>query len=247
VNNKQFNRRDILLMTSGAAALCLGRLADGVTPSAASGSSDGLRRAVTRLDLVPEAFGAWSSEPGTISDREQRAASIHGYVRRDYQNADSGYRIGMTLLCGPAGPMAVHPPTACFEGVGYIPLSGPVIASVSSETTGPNATDLESVIHQDEFNKSTFRQDHSTISQTVRVFWGWSSTGSWKAPSRPRVEFRGQPWLYKLYVTDHSTRRPGVAVIPQAESFLKEALPVFRAILADIQLTTEPFSNSPTA
>ncbi len=229
MNSTRLNRRDLLLMSSGAAALCLGRLADGMLPSASSGSSPDLLSAVKRLNLIPERIGAWKSEARTISDHEQRAASIHGYVRRNYQNEDSGYRVGMTLLCGPSGPMAVHPPTACFEGVGYVSVAGPVPTSFSRRSSQPEPTASRL---PDVLNKSTFRQHDSAISQTIRVFWGWSTHGNWSAPHRPRIEFRGTPWLYKLYVTDQTATSQRVATIPQAETFLQDALPVLRRHLS---------------
>lgn len=218
------NRRDLLLMSSGAAALFVGRVADGLLPSAAAGNAAELNHAAERLHSIPATIGAWSSQPGTISDREQQAASIHSYVRRDYTNSDSGHRVGMTLLCGPAGPMAVHPPTACFEGVGYTPLSGPALTSIHRDTSAA----ADQGVPRDDFNKSTFRQQTTAVPLAVRVFWGWSTDGSWTAPARPRVAFRGCPWLYKLYVTDQSILSPGTPVVPQAEAFLQEALPILR-------------------
>lgn len=237
MNETRLNRRDMLLMTSGAAALCLGRLADGVIPSA-SGDSTELSSATQRLSQIPAEFGSWTSSDGTISEREQRVASIQGYVRREYHNHDSGYQVGMTLLCGPAGPMAVHPPTACFEGVGYEPLSGPMLTSIARPDQ--SSAHRQNAVLRDEFNKATFRQDESSMTQAVRVFWGWSSNGDWTAPARPRVAFRGSGWLYKLYVTDRSALRPGAPVVPQCETFLGEVLPILRQHLADIPPSSAP-------
>lgn len=208
-------------MASGAAVLGLGRMTDALIPSAAAGSSESLDRAAQRLDAFPASFGAWSSTSGTISEQEQSVACIHHYIRRNYHNADSGYNVEMTLLCGPAGPMAVHPPTACFEGVGYTLKSGPVIATFSSE----NKTQA------DEFKVSKFEHRSSSLPHSVRAFWGWGQGQSWTAPARPRMAFRGRSWLYKLYVTDRTIIRPGSGSIPQAESFLNEALTVLRSTL----------------
>jgi hypothetical protein len=217
-------------MASGATVLAVGRLADGFISSAAAGSTETLSLAANRLDAFPASFGAWSSTPGTISEQEQQVACIDRYIRRDYHNADSGYQIGMTLLCGPAGPMAVHPPTACFEGVGYSLKSGPAIAAFPSNDDS----------QPDEFNMSKFEQRSSSLPHTVRAFWGWGQGQHWTAPSQPRMVFRGQSWLYKLYVTDRTIVRSGSTLIPQAESFLKEALPILRSTLSS---STAPATN----
>lgn len=247
LNSTHLNRRELLLMSSGAAALCLGRLADGILPSAAVAGTAELRDASERLQSIPTTIGAWTSEPGTISDRELHAASIHGWVRRDYHHSDSGHRVGMTLLCGPAGPMAVHPPTSCFQGVGYTLLSGPVLTSIHRSDTDSEQSARADHVERDDFNKSTFRHKDSVMDQTVRVFWGWSTQGDWTAPARPRVAFRGIPWLYKLYVTDQSVLRRGIPVVPQAEAFLRESLPVLRQHLQGPAASARPSSDSPTA
>jgi len=224
-------------MASGAAVLGLGRMTDYFIPSAAAGSTESLSLAARRLDAFPESFGAWTSKAGEITEQEQSVASIHHYIRRDYHNADSGYNVGVTLLCGPAGPMAVHPPTACFEGVGYSLKSGPVVTSFATD----------SGTQSDEFNVSKFEHRSSSLPHTVRAFWGWGQGETWTAPARPRMAFRGQRWLYKLYVTDRTIIRSDSGTIPQAESFLKEALPILRSTLAPTNPSSTNSSQEVTA
>lgn len=208
------SRRDFTLCASGFLTL-LG--VGGADAFLNRGLNDPLatKAAAARLNSIPDQIGPWMSTPELIDEREKRMAEIAGSVRRTYHNPENGYTVSLTLLCGAAGPMSVHPPTACFEGVGYERSSGPSVVIL---------TDSEG--NQVPFNRAGFRLTHSSMSDIVRVFWGWSTDGNWTAPANPRIAFRGQPYLFKLYAVDRSLSRTDD--LPQSEAFLAEALPVIR-------------------
>jgi hypothetical protein len=174
--------------------------------------------AVDRLSKFPSQIGAWTSTPAEIDERERRLGEISGYVRREFRHAETGRAVVLTILCGAAGPLSVHPPTACFEGVGYSLVSGPSVIGL--------ADDSQLTIS---LNKATFRLQDSAVSEAVRVFWGWSTDGEWDAPANPRLTYRGQPVLYKLYTVDRAYETADD--LAQSETFLKEALPVIRGLL----------------
>lgn len=179
---------------------------------------EALSRGVSQLEQLPSSMGAWTSTAGTIDPREQRLGEIAGYFRREFRHAETGRAVALTILCGASGPMSVHPPTACFEGVGYSLVAGPSVVGITDNT--------ESTIS---LNKATFRLRDSSATEVVRVFWGWSTNGLWDAPANPRVTYRGTPVLFKLYTVDraHETADD----LAQSETFLKDALPVIRATL----------------
>ena len=179
---------------------------------------EAVKTAAARISSIPEQIGLWTSSPEEIDEREKRLAGIGGSLRRTYRHAENGYVVSMTVLCGAAGPMSVHPPTACFEGVGYELSSGPNVVTFE-DADGEHTAD--SVL-----NRATFRLPGATSSDIVRVFWGWSDNGIWKAPDNPRLAFRGQPYLFKLYVVDRSLQQADD--VKQVETFLEQALPVIR-------------------
>ena len=222
VEDRRVSRRDMLLMGSGLAAMCVGVFADSAVNGVAVADRAALDAAVARLQGIPGQIGNWESTDSELSQREIDVAGIQGYLRREYQNRNTGYSIHLTVLCGNSGPMSVHPPTACFQGVGYTLASGPTVTTVKRDGTSESY----------EFNKSSFRQGDAVVPEIVRVFWAWSPDGQWAAPSNPRFSFRGQPYLYKIYVTDSGVENPGEAALPQIEAFLKEALPVISEALA---------------
>lgn len=215
----QITRRDALLCAGGAVMLFAGRM----TSTLATGSGSDpilLEKASSRLSEIPSSIGNWDSIDGTIDERERSVAGIHGWIRREYRNQKTGYVVNLTLLCGPSGPMCVHPPTACFEGVGYSLSSGPSVVSIQGQNDAVAA-----------LNRAAFTAPAKSEEDLIRVHWGWSTDGLWDAPANPRLSYRGYPALYKLYVVDRmNSRGPDLA---QAESFLHDALSVFRDTLRD--------------
>lgn len=179
---------------------------------------EGLLRAVSKLEKLPSSIGAWTSASAAIDPREQRLAEIAGYFRREFRHAQTGRAVSLTILCGGSGPMSVHPPTACFEGVGYSLVAGPSVVGITDNTE-----------HTISLNKASFRLRDSSAAEVVRVFWGWSTNGLWDAPANPRVTYRGTPVLFKLYAVDRAYETADD--LAQSETFLKDALPVIRETL----------------
>lgn len=215
------HRREMILMAAGVAMLIVGKLADSSVNGTAFADESGLSHATERLQNIPAVIGHWTSVDYELGPREIDSAGIEGYIRREYQNRRTGATVYLTVLCGHSGPMAVHPPTACFEGIGYSLNSGPSIVRV----TPP---DSEAAF---ELNRSSFKQNDAAVPEIVRVFWGWSPSGVWQAPSSPRITFRGRPYLYKIYITDRDIDRRKDSIRPQAEAFLDQALPVIQDAL----------------
>ena len=208
------SRRDFGLCASGFLVLLGASGADAVLNHGLHDPA-AVKAAATVLNSIPAQIGTWTSALEVIDERERRMAEIVGSVRRTYRNSENGYVVSLTILCGASGPMSVHPPTACFEGVGYELSSGP------SVVTFADADDTQSSL-----NCATFRLPGSQMTDVVRVFWGWSDDGKWTAPANPRLAFRGQPYLFKIYVIDRSLSQTDD--VRQSEAFLEEALPEIR-------------------
>ncbi|MCA9056991.1 MAG: exosortase-associated EpsI family protein [Planctomycetaceae bacterium] len=217
MDNTNFSRRELLLCAGGIGMMSVGALMDRLL-NHPTGSVEQLQAAAGRLLQVPSVIGEWTSTDQEIDPRERRMADIIGGLRREYVHHQTGYVATMTLLSGTSGAMSVHPPTTCFEGVGYSLLSGP--AAVTFPAGAEETVTL---------NRAIFARPQKTLTDLVRVFWGWSRDGKWDAPASPRIAYRDAPGLYKLYVVD---RLPAETVeLPQAEVFLRDAVPVLRQVL----------------
>lgn len=211
------SRRDVLLSVCGLGILGSAGLTD-VWLTRGLSDPAGLAFAVSRLRELPEHIGSWTSTAVEIDARELQLGEIAGYFRREYRHAETGRAATLTILCGASGPLCVHPPTACFEGVGYTLNSGPTLISL---------TDHHGIAAG--FNRASFRTRNTTVGEQVRVFWAWGTDGNWDAPANPRLSYRGYPVLFKLYAVDRAWE--SADELAQSESLLKDALPMIRGVL----------------
>ncbi|GEM_PF-713742 len=221
---QNLSRRDFVLCAAGFATLGATAGADLLLNQGLSNPEE-VAAGVAKLNALPTTIGAWTSAPGSIDERELRLGEIAGYFRREFRHAETGRAVVVTILCGASGPLSVHPPTACFEGVGYSLVAGPTVTGITDET---NATVS--------LNKASFRLRDIAAAEVVRVFWGWSEDGEWDAPGNPRVSYRGRSVLFKLYTVDRAYETADD--LAQSEAFLKDALPIFRRILQSPPGTT---------
>jgi len=186
------------------------------------GESAKLSAAAVRLDTIPARLGDWKSQELQKSDEELQIAGAEGYVFRRYVNVADGNVVVLMMLCGPPGPISVHPPTVCFTGSGWQLTSDPERFRLDRPSSDLN----------DEFLTARFTSGQAvTVANSIRVFWSWNAAGTWQVPKNPRVTFAKYPYLYKLYVTAEAgnTRQPP-SESPGA-SFLRLLLPRIRADL----------------
>jgi hypothetical protein len=200
-------RRRLLDSLPVAAALLL-VVAAGLAHGKVTGrweSNEELADAADRLSQIPNSFGDWSSSDVTKNSEELAVAEAAGYLCRHYRHARTGEEVTVLLLCGPPGPISVHPPTACYRARGYQLLSDPQLTELSSDE------------RQDQFQLAEFQGQSTLTEDRVAIMWGWSVAGQWSAPDSPRFAFAGEPALYKLYVTwDRShDQRPLEETLPR--------------------------------
>src|SRR5205807_6383820 len=81
----------------------------------------------------------------------------------------------------------------------------------------------------DEFWVATFKKTNDVVPTTVRVYWAWTGTGEWQAPSRPRVTFAHHSMLYKLYVVRPLINENAETETSPAHAFIKELTAAMRA------------------
>lgn len=175
----------------------------------------------SRLHLVPQTIGDWDSQDSTISDAERQMAGLTHDLTRTYTNRRTGDSVTVVLMSGPTGPVAVHPPTACYQGAGY-QQSGATRELVIDLTKDGGTRHV--------FAIADFYQPSRPEQTQPRIYWAWTTSGTWSVPESPRLEFAGNPVLFKLYVT---CERPIGSQKPKA-SPIDEFL---RLLLVEIQQT----------
>ena len=184
--------------------------------------SDALRDAVARVPDVPHRIGDWTGKDLETDPVEFERAGARGHWMRHYTHARTGQTMLVILMAGRAGKMAVHTPEVCYRGAGYELMGAPTATPVRSDLGEPFGN-----LWTARFAKQSGR------SSDLRLLWGWSPGTAWEAADNPRWQFRGAPFLYKLYVSQETagTSAGGAPDGDPGVEFLKEFLPVLNARL----------------
>jgi hypothetical protein len=199
-----------------AAAIIL--LASGITCHLLAGDSEQLDAAAARVADVPRVVGDWRGRDEEVDEAAFAMAGAKSYWTRSYVNERTKDAVLVILMCGRPGRMAVHTPEVCYGGAGYELREEPSVVDVK-DLAGSQWWHAI-------FSKKT------TAPQRLRLFWAWNSQGNWHASAAPRWQFRGEPFLYKLYVSRDTTKQP--ALSPQADpalDFLRVFVPALQRSL----------------
>jgi hypothetical protein len=172
--------------------------------------------AAARLPRVPEVIGDWEGKDEQLDARAVALADMHGYLLRTYTHRISGEQLQVLLVCGKPGPTSVHTPDVCYRGAGFA-LARP---AQHREVEVPGAN------QRGKFWVGDFAKQDAAIPETLRIYWGWSAIGQWRAPDNPRLAFARYPALYKLYVIRPLTATNESLDNDIGREFLKVLLPV---------------------
>jgi hypothetical protein len=178
--------------------------------------------AAARLDRVALAVGDWTGRPSEFDVKEYAQAGIVGGLFRRYVNRRTGDAVTLLIVCGLPGPISVHTPEVCYAGAGY-------------ESTGPRdqtALPLGADQPPSAFWKVRMRKLRSIAPELLEIHYGWSTTGTWRAPERdPRFEFAGSPSLYKMYVVRQAPSTGASGEADPSLEFLRVLVPELRKSL----------------
>jgi hypothetical protein len=181
--------------------------------------STALEEAGARLMRVPLEIGDWQGEDVETDAADYAMAGARFYWARTYTHRHGGGTVFAILMCGRAGKMAVHTPEICYRGAGYDLLETPVRTVIRDEF------DAEAGV----LWSARFAKQVGTASD-LRLYWGWNAGDGWQASANPRWDFRGRPYLYKLYVSHELS---ATRVADPTNEFLQQLLPVLQEMLGD--------------
>jgi hypothetical protein len=149
-------------------------------------SSQVLEDAAAHIDRVPMRIGDWQGRNEPDDDEEFDQAGARRHWTRIYTHDRTQQALRVILMCGRAGRMSVHTPQMCYRGAGYEMPEDPMRFSIDDK---PSAT----------FWTAMFTKP-GVLGSDLRLFWAWNVSGAWESAQNPRWQYRGQPFLYKLYV-----------------------------------------------
>lgn len=200
-------------------------------------SAEVLARAAETVKQVPKTIGDWDCvQENQLTQEELDLASVAGYVSRQYRNRRTNETVQFVLMCGPAGPIAVHPPTACYTGLGYQQV-GETVPYRCALQDGTSAVG-------NAFQTARFESPRRGDTVQPHIYWAWSTNGRWQTPESPRLAFVGSPVLFKAYVafeTDAGVKSNGQS---PAAAFLDVALPVLQERVFGVAPSAETAAQS---
>jgi hypothetical protein len=187
------------------------------------GPSPDLRAAAERLVDLPEQFGDWKLQSSvTMSPDVIEMLQCESHVSRVYRNERTGERVHVAVLLGPPGPIAVHTPEICYSSRDYHQQEARRRLNIPDRSGASDA-----------FWALTFRAE-SLRADSLRVCYAWSEGSRWVASERPRFEFAGRPYLYKIQLA--------ALLPPWAKSETQDPC---RRFLADFLPAARPYIDEP--
>ena len=203
MNNKQphpqTRRSRILIPFCGLVLIIAAGIADGVITNRWDRSGS-LQQVSKLLSDLPKKIGEWESIELEIPPQQLVIAGATGSVARQYTHTKTGASIQVTLLCGPHGPISLHPPTVCFTGAGW-----------TQKTPEQKQEFQKTEDSQHTFWECRFTRENDLREQVILTDWAWSDGSGWVASDNPRFEYASSPFLIKLYITSEASLADGEA------------------------------------
>ena len=164
-----------------------------------------------KIQRVPKTIGDWESQDVPLDAKSIEVAEIHSYISRKYRHRVTKAEVDVLLVCGPTKPMVVHNPELCYAAVGFT-------------EDHRDTKELGQESRSGKFFNAAFTRDRGAGTDKIDILWAWTTTGEWKAPSSPQLEYGAVAALYKLYAI--SALAPSKSVEPANSAFMREFLPV---------------------
>jgi hypothetical protein len=184
------------------------------------GRSQQLQVLADRLRDLPTDIGRWRMKAALkLPPAAEAELECAGYVCGQYENKKTGEIVTAALLLGPAGPISVHTPDVCYSSQEYSVIRSPERVHINE------GRDIADELW------GTSLQPTTLTGNGLRVYYGWSGSGTWSAPGDARFAFAGQPYLYKIQVAGPLPPPTNEEAPDRCKVFLKEFLPAIRPYL----------------
>ncbi len=149
-----------------------------------------------RLHQFPRDLGRWTNteDERPLADAVCRELGLEDHFHREYVHTETGERLNVLLMVGPPGRLVRHPPDVCYANRANQPIG----EARSLQVRGNS--------QQNQFKLLHFKRLSQAMQSEFWVAHAYSSdTGTWSAPTSPRMAFGGAPLLYKLQVLSETS------------------------------------------
>jgi hypothetical protein len=183
------------------------------------------RDSVLLEENFPKVFGSWKMVSETDADPAQlKAAGAVGHVSREYQNVDTGVRVGVFVVCATPHDASGHTPDRCYPSAGF----------EIGEQEHREVIPLESGEKAEAFSGSFKKPGES-----LRILWTYVATGKWIAPQIARIELANNPSVFKVYALVDETGMSRGEGNRTGLQFLSDLIPEFDRLIIDASATAQ--------
>lgn len=205
-----------------AAVVLVGTVAGGVVQrqyDSRTTDKQALERAAGLLNRqLPDQVGNWRLlAKQELSPEVVKMLRCPAHLNRVYVHDQTGDRITVAVIVGPAGPVSVHTPEICYSSRDF------AIQAPRTVTKITDKTEAEHTLWSLRLNSN------DPLGPKLQVFYGWSQGANWEAVKDPRFKYSANELLYKIQLA-----RPVTGEVPgfdPDQDFLLEFLSQLRTRL----------------
>jgi uncharacterized protein DUF3485 len=136
---------------------------------------------------VSEQQGNWRLVKETpFSADVLRVLQCPAHINRAYVHQQTGEVVMVSVIIGPPGPIGAHTPEICYSSQDFELLGD------RSPVTVVDRGELEHSFWQ------VSMEPRGVEHTSQRVLYAWGTGSKWSATENPRLEYAGQPYLYKI-------------------------------------------------
>ncbi len=163
-------------------------------------------------ELDKSDLGDWQFiEEQPFSESTVATLECSGQTARIYHNTKTGARVTMFVIVGPHGPTVAHTPDICYSSRDY---------TVHKEREKRTLKTADGKRHI--FWVMTMKSRRAIDPHYLKVWYAWSDGELWSAKDHPRLDYLGQPRLYKIQLAARIAEEDAPDPVP---SFLNSFLP----------------------
>lgn len=142
------------------------------------------------LAEVPLELGVWKGIDDQLDPDIASGTGAVDAIFRTYTNQQTGVKVSLILLYGPATEVFIHAPEVCYTASGYDTLLGPDTRSVAFQGRDAKAP----------FYAHTFGRGEGGYREIQRVICSWFFNGKWSPVQANFKVMERVPGMYKLHL-----------------------------------------------
>jgi EpsI family protein len=182
---------------------------------------------------LPLAIGPWQGEPVELDEPIARATGATDHMVRRYVNRDTGVRLDLIVLYGPASTVFIHRPETCYPSAGFELAEAPTERTVQAGTL------------RAPFRALVYTRGEGGQAERQEVYYAWRYNGRWTPDVGTFKQLERIPGMYKVHlarnVTEHEKRDVG----NPCEAFLRAFLPALEARVRQAPARPSPRPRPP--